>query len=493
MPQTCSTDRCIAYTIRFLLSTKEYRKLVSRLGAKWLPLAPSPEIVEESSSSSGDHIHNVVRSQTRLYLSSYGTMAVLNAMVLKRRGYVIEASKIAASLTCVSGIYKIVYSLLSRLAEHQFKALEPLKLKPTSKFLVPLVSGVFAGSAYRLFPHQGKGYIALYVATRTAEFIYNYLDDMGLLEFKPRILGAWALFPFAFSQLFYTFIFYPDCCPASFRRIMLRLSQPYIAAKPMGYPTTDHWPNPNEIVSSIAVIARSRYPKFLSPILFPASFIIPSGLDAVEPVLAMAHPAITSLTGALTHPTEPSEFRTYAELILRDYSTVSKYVFGLYVVLGMVRRKSTIPNVLLSSVANAARTSTFIVMTVASAWSGIGLSQQILNNKFIPVMRFKLIGFLSGLWAFADQVNGHARYMYAVRLAFVSYWNTLVKERKGRPFIRHGDVMLFAVSFAVLMAIFDVSPGSIPGPSLRKSLNWVKTNRYEDPVTGEDKKDLDSK
>ncbi|ANB11101.1 hypothetical protein AWJ20_3898 [Sugiyamaella lignohabitans] len=568
-----SSARLTAYTIRYVLSPREYRKLVARLNTNVTRILPAPEKIDASAVRSGDGVQSIVRSQSRLFAASYGLLGLINAFILKRRGLNIPALRIATSLTAISGIYKVLYRVLTLLLQrtgilprhglsakttgsstksrvdsspspgttddpestcsdagyldNSYKITKLLvragyftkrtlkKTKHLPPLLPALLSGLVAGSAFALFPESAQGYAAIYLSTRTLEFVYNYLDDMGYLEFKPRILKSWAIFPFAFSQLFYTFIFHPDACPNIFRRIMLRLSDGYIPTKPTGYPIDRPWPNPDQVVDGIATIARARYPKFVSPILFPNLDTTVPGLESAEPVLSLAHPAMSTLTGALSHPTQPSEFRTYTELVLSKYSSIYKYVFGAYVVLGLLKWRAhskassktseknklsstdkaskkaapSLPGILLSSVANTARTTTFIVMTAASSWYGIGLSQQVLNNKFIPVLRFRIIGFLAGLWAFADQVNGRARYMFAVRLALRSQWNVLSKDRRYAPLLKNGAAALFALSFAVLMAIFDLSPKSIPGPSLRKTLNWIKTNQYTD-VTAEKEKDI---
>jgi hypothetical protein len=144
--------------------------------------------------------------------------------------------------------------------------------------------------------------------------------------------------------------------------------------------------------------------------------------------------------------------------------------------------------VLASAFANGIRTTTFAVMSTASAWAGIGLAQQIFNNKFIPVQRYRLIGFLAGLWAFTDQVSGSARFMYAVRLAIQAWYNTHVHTRRGgRPLIKNGDVYLFAVALGAMMAVFEAAPASVPGPRIRKVLNYIRTGRAVDPIQSSSK------
>lgn len=501
---TC--NETAAYLLRFIVSEREHRKLSQKYSIHLLGVDSDALLASET--KSGDSLQTFVRGEIRVWAVSYGLLRLIEIAVSKRRGTKInlEAKNVATTLTALSSVYRVVYGALSSLSDKKQSLLKKhmshskvRRIKKLNRVLVPLISGLVAGTAFTQFPKAARSYAALYFATRALEFLYNYIDDLGLLEFKPRILGSWALFPFSFSQLFYTYIFDRSSCPGTFSRIMDRLSTGYIPERPAGYPADAAWPSMDSVVASIATVSHARYPKFESPIIYPKAQF-PQNLTAVQPVLSMAHPAITTLTGAITHPAYPSEFRVFAELVLNKYSTVSRYVFALYAALGLIRlsrrRKNkdssshgpnNLLDVAISSLANTIRTTTFIVMSVACAWSGIGLAQQLLNSKFIPVYRYRVIGFMAGLWAFADQVNGHGRYMYALRLALLSYWNTLTKNSRAKNglLFKHGETALFALSFAVIMTLFDISPGSTPGKSLRKALNWVKSNKYEDPVFDE--------
>ncbi|KAA8915479.1 hypothetical protein TRICI_002400 [Trichomonascus ciferrii] len=482
-------ERVSGYIVRFIVSEREYAKVAERVSCKYLP---RKEVVKDSGAP---FPHRFVRKQTRLFVKVYVVLAAINGVsklgrvVAERRGKAattrevgIPAARIALSITSISALYRVAYALLDKLHMRQDTG---KKREKVCRLLVPAVSGLIAGAAYGVYPKEAaRGYIGLIVASKAAEFIYNYLDDEGYLEFKPRLLGSWALFPLSLSQLYYTFIFHPDCCPKTVSSILFRLSDGYIPDAPTSFSSTDHWPSPEEVVSSVAEISRQRYPAFESPILFPDTFRVPEGLESIEPVISMAHPAITTLTGALMHPYQRSEFRTYLELILRKMSSVSKYVFAAYAISGLLRSKGQGVGGRLGSLATSLgysiRTTIFIVMTAASAWSGVGVMQKLLGRNMLPLYRYRVIGFMAGLWAFVDQVNGHARYMYAARLAVLSYWNTLVKQGRVKP-LPYGDVALFAFSFSILMTLLDHAPGSISGPTFRKALSWIKSDQSTDP------------
>lgn len=494
-----------AYIVRFLVSESEYPKLRKKLGQLAAKLPSHHQV--KTSASQGDFVHELVRTQSRLFGKTYVIFFIVNLLIKRRGGKSVSSVKAGLSIASISGIYKALYFTLGKVAARidnescgvdvkyvsssttmKFRR----KCKTIAKIAVPAISGVVAGSAYELFPNIAKGYIALYAASWAVEYLYNYLDDEGYLEFKPRILGSWALFPFAFSQLFYTFIMHPDCCPPLFSRLMLRMSDGYIPLAPAGFPAGEagNWPSSRETIDSLAQISLLKYPKFVSPLMFPEISTLPAELASIEPVIGLAHPSMKTLTGALMHPTEPSEFRTYTEFILSNSGAVSKYVFALYAAISLLGRKKTnfpLIAVLGSVLAKTIRTTIFIVMTTASAWLGIGLSQQLLSNRLMPVFRYRIIGFLAGLWAFVDQVNGQFRFTYATRMAIMSYWRMLVKQRRIKP-IPHGEVALFAAAFAAVMTIFDIAPHSIPG-NRRKLFNWIKNHRYVDPVVGSEKEE----
>ena len=47
--------------------------------------------------------------------------------------------------------------------------------------------------------------------------------------------------------------------------------------------------------------------------------------------------------------------------------------------------------------------------------------------------------------------------------------------------------MLFALSLGVLMTVFENSPASITGGTVRKTMSWVSGRGFVDPVPGADK------
>lgn len=456
----------------------------------------------------------IVIAKSLIQLRSRKSNALLRSvLVLKDKG----AFSISLATVAISFSYKIIYEVLVILKPfikdlvgifiHDKSILSELLYK-YGHAIIPFLSGITAGSFLRLFPADGpRDLVAVYALVRGLELVYNYLDDSGyiLALRKPKIIGSWVLFPFAYAQLFHAFFFHREANSNLINSTLFKLSQNFHTPVPNGYPRSASWPTQAQLVDSIAKVSQAHYPKFTSTLMFPDSAVIPSYLDPVKQVIIRAHPAISTLTGALLHPTEPSQFRALANIVLKQYTTIGKYVFALYLIKSFLVKRvvSQIEpeaerdgqkeqptstqkaisqlRLLLATMFNTWRTTTFIVLTTVSSWAGIEFAQALLSNKFIPVYRYKVIGFLSGLWAIFDKVSGRGRYIYAVRASILSYWRVLVKEKRVKP-IRNGDVYIFALSFGVIMSLFELSPGSVSGPAVRKALSWVSSGRFQDPI-----------
>lgn len=508
-------------------------------------LFPRPNIVEEVNNDNSSPLYKTkrsVRRHSRLFFQIYAVIVSIKSLqqirtrkknALIRSVLVLKdkpAADMALSITSISFSYKIIYDFLVFLKPYILDLLTTFiheqsllyeMLDEYSHTIIPLISGICAGSFLRLYPQKAaRDLIAVYAMVRTLEYVYNYLDDNGYLIAikKPKILGSWALFPFAYSQLFYSFIFERDTNSNFINSTLFSLSNDFFPTKPTGYPrhSVQKWPTPSQIVDSIGTISKLHYPKFTSTLMFPDVAVIPEQLDAVKPVIIRAHPAISTLTGALLHPWEPSQFRALAIIVLKQYTKIGKYVFLLYLIKLILVKKfvSTVEpdaeksiehlspeipaskrdnsspadavinrlKVVLKSVFYAWKTSTFIIMTVVSTWAGIEFTQEMWSKRFLPIYRFRLIAFLAGFWSILDRDSGRGRFMFAVRAAILSNWRSLIKNHKIKP-IRNGDVMIFSISFGILMALFDRYPGSISGPAVRKVLSWIDNDgQFIDPM-----------
>lgn len=538
-----TVESSVAQLYSLLLSKEEYQNLLCKLnieandsqstGAARRLLVPNPDLLDSALTddlltyeanthpSKEPFVHSfprVVRSNTRFFLKLYLLiLGVKNGRAIYRnRGSVLDTirsiqfkdgsgAKAAFALAGISLSYKLIYRLLLLLQDYlspllnlipgQDEKLQVLDiLRKESNTIAALSAALISGSMFQYFPRNaGRDVVAVYAMVRAAEIVFNHLDDNGYLPLRPKSIGAWALYPFAFSQLFHSFFFNPETNGAGINKILYGVSSDFFPTRPSAYSLKSPWPVPEQIVEGIAQVSARNFPKFKSPSLFP-EVLIPDYLEAVKPVVLRAHPKIKTLTGAMTHPFKPSFFTAFTEAILSKYSTIGKYVLVLFLVKEFLGRNKTpqtddekplVPKSALivgKAITDTLKTTSFIVLSTSTAWAGIEASQTLLSPSLIPMHRYKLIGFLAGLWAYVDKTNGRGRYMYAVRAAILSYWRVLVKEKRIQP-LRNGDVYLFVASFAVIMSLFERSPESISGAFLRKILFWIKNDDFKDPVT----------
>ncbi|CAG8795084.1 11380_t:CDS:2, partial [Dentiscutata erythropus] len=74
---------------------------------------------------------------------------------------------------------------------------------------------------------------------------------------------------------------------------------------------------------------------------------------------------------------------------------------------------------------------TFITMSIATAWALICGFQNLFPNKFMPISRIYLNGFIAGLWILLlHPVRRMEIGMYSFRLLLETYWKLLVKKGK---------------------------------------------------------------
>lgn len=505
----------------------------------------------------------LAKSLKRLHSSKKGT-PLKPILVLKDR----VGAQASLSLAAIAFSYKLVYGALV-LCKPVFKEFLATFIHDQSLLsdilygnahaLIPLVSGITAGSFLKLYPNKnaGRDLISVYAMVRSLEFVYNYLDDKGYLLTirKPKLIGSWALFPFAYAQLFHAFFFDRTANPPFVNSALFSLSSNFFPLPPSGYPKKAQvpWPKPAQVVDAIAAISKAHYPKFTPTLLFPDSAVVPAYLDPVKPIIIRAHPAISTLTGALIHPWEPSQLKAILRIIVQKYMSIGKYAFLFYLIKTFMiknivrsvepdteshqaavaaaeeahnKRASRRSNkhsvghdnyyekehitdatmdassksnkiqkllaysrLLLAACFNTWRTTTFLVMTTVFSWAGIEFWQSVVGRSVMPVYRYKIIGFLSGLWAIFDKVSGRGRYMYAVRAAVLSSWRVLVNEKKVKP-VKNGDVYIFAVALGVTMSIMEMSPASVAGPAMRKALTWVSEGTFKDPIEKRQRKIL---
>ena len=129
--------------------------------------------------------------------------------------------RLSLSLSLILLLHRLLYRFLSRLRSNlltkdaaPFRRRNPRVSKTLTSRLAPAIGASLAGFALGVYPgDQLRITIAIYIATRAAEFAYNALEQDGYFKNKPWWWGSWMLMPFATGQLLHAFVFDRDCFP----------------------------------------------------------------------------------------------------------------------------------------------------------------------------------------------------------------------------------------------------------------------------------------
>ncbi|ODV90675.1 hypothetical protein CANCADRAFT_19076, partial [Tortispora caseinolytica NRRL Y-17796] len=491
------------YLVAYILSPKEYAKLSKQLSKGNLELNVSDSAIKSH-----------FRTGTRTFLGGYSLLTVVDAFSLLRSRRSKRAAlsksdilslllsrknaKCAGSLILLIALYQSVLFSERKLLGRIESLLPPSRrlrrlrkrLRATtgllrSKPITALIAGLVAGLALVIQPDDHRrSIIALYSSIKAMETIINHAKDNGMLNWRPSWLNTQFFFAISTGQLLYTFFFDNDCCPETFSRMMKRFSSGFIPARPPSYSKNLPWPDKDAIISKLSSLPRARYPQFQSPMLSEGKRTIPPVYSDVEPVLRIAHPAITTMYSAITHPFEPSSFKNATEHSLSTLTQVSKLMsiaYGvLYLFRTVVSRQSFSLDQKVQMLLQLIRSSAFASLFLSISWVGGDLSQYILSNNRLPLYRFRLIGFIAGLAGYIDdsKVN-RGLYIYTIRSAIYSYWRQLVKYKAVHP-LPNGDVLLFAVSLGIIMGVYERSPRAVSSPTARKVLNVIKSGSFSD-------------
>lgn len=288
--------------------------------------------------------------------------------------------------------------------------------------------------------------------------------------------------PAACGQLLHAFIFDRDCFPESYGKFILKNSPVYIQQRPEGLPKSASWPATFDIVDSLAEISRLRWPAFVSPIMFPKARTVPKSLTSIAPITNPANPALKSLSCALLHPHDPSCLRTYLLYWIQAFPPVARFFTLIFAALSVVRYKSFVdaPGASLNRLAKSIlKMSMFITGAIGTSWGSICFFQTWFPKNFLPTQRWFLGGFLGGMWAFLERKSGRGNFMYSARLSLDSLWKVGVKHGWWRG-IKNGDVLLFAISLAVINATYEADPKAVSGGVIRKGLGMLRGEGWVD-------------
>jgi len=382
------------YVLQYLLTDRERAKLFSKL------------VVQPS------NIPSRTRPFVRLFLKVWAGAVLANRTVLARKPR-LHALKLAASISLGAGSYRYIYTQLRK----------------------PTVAAFVAGLILTLgLPSEAAAYLTLYLSVKLCEWGYNLAEDHQLLEWKPKIIGTWLLFPLAFSHLFHTLLEHPDKTPSSFKKIMVALSNNALAPRVPGSDVTT-----DTVLRGISRAAGAGFPDFRSPMLNPQSTTAPSAIlsstapqmfnppiQGLPELLSVAHLGNTTVLGALVHPGGSTNAAYMKQTLARNVSRLGKYLIPLYLV-----RAYYLGKPVTSEVVTALRTCVTYAVISTVALGGIELSRYWLGPKMPRSLRFRLVGGLSGLWAVLIQGTGHAQFLYATRMAVLSALPARYKQLLG--------------------------------------------------------------
>lgn len=129
--------------------------------------------------------------------------------------------RLSLSLSLILLLHRLLYRFFSRLRANlltrdaaPFRRRNPRISSALTSSLAPAIGASLAGFALGVYPaDQLRLTIAIYAATRAAEFTYNALENDGWFRNKPSWVGSWMLMPFATGQLLHAFVFDRDCFP----------------------------------------------------------------------------------------------------------------------------------------------------------------------------------------------------------------------------------------------------------------------------------------
>ncbi|KKZ57819.1 hypothetical protein EMCG_05570 [[Emmonsia] crescens] len=356
----------------------------------------------------------------------------------------------------------------------------------TSKY-APAIGSSLAGFALGAYPQsQLRLTLAIYMSTRSLEFLFNELDAQGWFKNRPWWFGSWLLMPVSFAQLFHAFVFDRDAEPKWFGDFILKFTPGHIHPRPGSYPADRHWPDQYETVDALAKISQLKWPAFISPILHPSNpKIIPDSLQSISAITSPAHPSIASLSCALLHPRSPSCLTASLHQNLLSIPLLARFLTKVYLVLALVKFKSflTHPILAINALCTKILSRTAVISAaLGAAWGSVCLFNSFLPRSLLPTQRFYLSGALGGLpFAFLAGDGNRSMFLYFFRVAVDSAWKVGTKRGVWRGW-KGGDLFVFVASWALIGALLEKNPGAVDGGGLRKVFAWLRGDGFVDPV-----------
>lgn len=245
----------------------------------------------------------------------------------------------------------------------------------------------------------------------------------------------------------------------------MRNSPAYIHNRPDDYPSFLPWPSKYEVINSLAAISKQKYPKYISPILFPDS---KPNLPLITPITNAAHPLITQLSCAVLHPLDHSCLRTYLKNWITVFPQLTRFFTFIFSIFALPRillhlnepdSILTVPQAVIGRLMDRIfRYSVFVSGAIGTSWASVCLFQSIFSRNFLIEKRFFLGGFLGGLWAWIVRRQARSEFMYSMRASILSCWQ-IGRKRGWWKSLPGGDILVFIVGLATLNVIFECDKG----------------------------------
>ncbi|KAL8913935.1 MAG: hypothetical protein Q9171_001320 [Xanthocarpia ochracea] len=522
-PVPSRVDPILRNVLRYTISAREYKTLHDYLITRSPPAlrkrAPPPAQVDSIARASDNANAAAIRASLRVFIASQTGLQIWDLITTRifDRGrpqknkfktsiFRSPNLRLSLSVSLILFLHRLLFRFLTRLRRNlaskdadPFRQRNPRVARALTSRLAPAAGASLAGFALGVYPaDQLRLTIAIYFATRAAEYAYNSFENDGWFRNKPWWWGSWMMMPLATGQLLHAFVFDRDCFPKAYGDFILSHTPNYLQRRPPAYPPSLPWPEPNTVVDSLATISRLNWPPFISPMLFPNNPTpLPSTLTSISPITSPAHPSIAYLSCALLHPSNPSCSKTFLTYVLTAFPPLAKFFTLIFALFSLPRYKSYLSspfkefNVLAKRVL---RMTSFITMAIGTSWGSICFFANTFPRQFLPTQRWFLGGFLGGLWGFLERKGGRSNFLYSVRLSIDSMWK-VGKKRGWWNGIKGGDLGVFVMGLMVINMIYERDASAVQGSIVRRGLGFLRDGGHANRTTGrmEEKSDREKR
>ncbi|KAF9283299.1 hypothetical protein BGZ88_010543 [Linnemannia elongata] len=362
------------------------------------------------------------------------------------------------------------------------------------KWIPALLASLVAAPAYSLIPEKARRLtMALYFLTYAGESAYAALEHEGLLKWLPSWVGIWILAPISTSQIVHTFIQHNDCSPMGWTKLIMSQCDPYLH-RPKGFntKTLGAFPTSGQLFEGAKAYMNAGY--LSQPILASAAATAAaaaltgdvSGTSAKAFLLPRACESTFKFTESMGHHSAGCQMfhpgvascGTAAKQLLGKNAVFS---FKMYAVLAALTFIARGGNVFQKGVMNYVSKTTIATLRSTIATWGIVVTafplfcsmDKTLPTWFLPTKRHYLNGFLGGLWVLLETpARQSALTLYFTRFMIEALWRRAVKAGWVKK-VKGGETILFGFAMAVVMGVFETSPGMARKTIIQSMLNKI--------------------